>query len=440
MTPCWLPKVACGHAYFETGGQTALSFSNVEASFNRESVQAVTPGVTPNPTPVKVRPHSNRSGRFAVAGLLALLPVPDAVANLQNYPFSYEVLEDGKHTAIAVRNNGPAVISARLAVTGTNIEVDRASPIDVVVPGYSTQRLVRFWQAAPGATAQITYRSSHHFGDTRARHDPSTLYRLPFEDGKTFPVAQSYGGTLTTHAGEQDQYAIDIAMPEGTPVVAARDGIVVNVTVEHVAGAADPKLLDLANSITILHGDGTIAVYAHLAQRTAIVKRGQRVAAGDRIGFSGNTGYSSGPHLHFAVSRPVVNAEGIMQQFALPVTFYMHDPPVPVVLRQGMSVTATYGVASPNPDSSIHAQSPSPVERDANAASTRTATPAQPVSAGLYLEFMRERSGLPTWGWLIVLLGIWLAHRSRRRADERLRREPRTSAVRTGIRRDRNTD
>jgi murein DD-endopeptidase MepM/ murein hydrolase activator NlpD len=56
-----------------------------------------------------------------------------------------------------------------------------------------------------------------------------------------------------------------------------------------------------ANYIRILHDDGSMAVYAHLAPEGTQVRPGQRVRRGERIGLSGNTGYSGGPHLHFVV-------------------------------------------------------------------------------------------------------------------------------------------
>jgi murein DD-endopeptidase MepM/ murein hydrolase activator NlpD len=57
----------------------------------------------------------------------------------------------------------------------------------------------------------------------------------------------------------------------------------------------------LSNSIRILHDDGSMAVYAHLQVGRAQVYVGMRVQAGQLIAYSGNTGFSSGPHLHFAV-------------------------------------------------------------------------------------------------------------------------------------------
>ena len=56
-----------------------------------------------------------------------------------------------------------------------------------------------------------------------------------------------------------------------------------------------------ANSVRILHDDGSMAVYAHLALEKAQVYPGMRVEAGQLIDYSGNTGYSTGPHLHFVV-------------------------------------------------------------------------------------------------------------------------------------------
>jgi murein DD-endopeptidase MepM/ murein hydrolase activator NlpD len=99
-------------------------------------------------------------------------------------------------------------------------------------------------------------------------------------------------------------YAVDIAMPVGTDIVAARDGVVFDVSSTNFKGGPEAdQYADLANLVRILHDDGTFAVYAHLNWNSIRVNPGDRVRAGQYIADSGNTGFSSGPHLHFAVQR-----------------------------------------------------------------------------------------------------------------------------------------
>jgi murein DD-endopeptidase MepM/ murein hydrolase activator NlpD len=86
-------------------------------------------------------------------------------------------------------------------------------------------------------------------------------------------------------------------------VYAAREGVVINVRHDAFRGALSPAMLDQANVIQILHDDGTFAIYAHLHWDSIRVHIGERVARGQYIANSGNTGFSSGPHLHFAVLR-----------------------------------------------------------------------------------------------------------------------------------------
>jgi murein DD-endopeptidase MepM/ murein hydrolase activator NlpD len=99
-------------------------------------------------------------------------------------------------------------------------------------------------------------------------------------------------------------HAVDFAMPIGTDIHAARGGIVFDVASTNFRGGTDPERdLIAANLVRILHDDGTFAVYAHLNWNTIRVKPGDQVARGQYIADSGNTGFSSGPHLHFAVIR-----------------------------------------------------------------------------------------------------------------------------------------
>ncbi|OTA19608.1 prepillin peptidase [Xenorhabdus beddingii] len=99
----------------------------------------------------------------------------------------------------------------------------------------------------------------------------------PFNPHRLNPVT----GRITAHKG------IDFAMPVGTPVLAVGDGEVI---VSKFDGAA-------GNFIAIRHGRQYTTRYMHL--RKLLVKPGQKVKRGERIALSGNTGRSTGPHLHF---------------------------------------------------------------------------------------------------------------------------------------------
>ncbi len=84
---------------------------------------------------------------------------------------------------------------------------------------------------------------------------------------------------------------VDLAVPRGTPVYAASDGV--------VSGARPNG--GYGNWIRVDHADGIATAYGHLSRFAPRIKPGVRVARGELLGFSGNTGRSTGPHLHFEV-------------------------------------------------------------------------------------------------------------------------------------------
>ncbi len=173
-------------------------------------------------------------------------------------------------------------------------------------------------QRADGAKGQLKFSWRRALGAPDAVHTPSRPYRAPFALGATFPVSQAYP-TRVTHISPDSQYAVDIALPDGTPVYAARAGTVINVRHDSFSGAPLPALMDQANVVEILHEDGTIAVYAHLHWDSIRVRIGQRVQLGEYLANSGNTGFTTGPHLHFAVWRNSGSADvSVPVQFAGP--------------------------------------------------------------------------------------------------------------------------
>lgn len=138
-------------------------------------------------------------------------------------------------------------------------------------------------------------------GAANPDHDDDYLYRLPYGDGVTYPVIQSYGAKLS-HRGSE-QFTVDFGMPIGTPVHAAREGVVVLVEDSHDGGCFREECSRLANFVVVLHSDGTTGEYFHLARGSVDVRRGDVVRRGQRLALSGDTGYSTAPHLHFGVYR-----------------------------------------------------------------------------------------------------------------------------------------
>lgn len=145
-------------------------------------------------------------------------------------------------------------------------------------------------------------------------HAPATTVslkiKLPFPAGASYPVIQGNHGTFT-HSGF-NEYGWDFGMPENSPVAAAAAGRVVRVKQDGASGGPSHEYFSQGNTVIIDHGHGYYTQYLHLAQNSARVREGDLVAAGDIIALSGNTGYSSMPHLHFQVqdatgqSLPVV--------------------------------------------------------------------------------------------------------------------------------------
>jgi murein DD-endopeptidase MepM/ murein hydrolase activator NlpD len=124
------------------------------------------------------------------------------------------------------------------------------------------------------------------------------IYDLPFEKGKKHRVVQGYGG-LFSH---RNIAALDFAMPEGTVVYAAREGIIYTFKDDSDKGGPFPGYEKKANFIIVKHYDGSFGCYWHLKKNGVVVKKGF-VAKGQLIGYSGSTGFILRPHLHFSVKR-----------------------------------------------------------------------------------------------------------------------------------------
>lgn len=203
-----------------------------------------------------------------------------------------------------------------------------------IVPARSDLQLISLDYLEDGSAPFLEYRFHYLAGSPDSLHRPAVAYRVPFAISTNYPVTQAYP-EIATHTTPDSYHAIDIAMPIGTDIFAARGGIVFDVASNNFRGGLDPERDGpSANVVRILHDDGTYAIYAHLNTNSIRVRPGDRVLRGQYIADSGNTGFSSGPHLHFAVVRNVG-----MEIQSLPVLFAGQNAAT-VMPSTGLALTA----------------------------------------------------------------------------------------------------
>jgi hypothetical protein len=180
-----------------------------------------------------------------------------------------------------------------------NVAGDPALPARATVPARGSALVARIGALDPAQPGEFELRLDGIPGDPSAR-PRDVEYLLPLRQ-RTLQVDQGYGGSFS-HPDPQNLYAVDFAADIGTTVLAARAGVVMQVESDFdKAGLNREKYGGRANFVRILHDDGTMALYAHLKPEGVMVRVGQRVQAGQQIGLSGNTGFTTGPHLHFAI-------------------------------------------------------------------------------------------------------------------------------------------
>ncbi len=240
--------------------------------------------------------HYSDHGGSPQAQPLKLAEPPADPASLADL----EIVRDGDSSEVYVSNRLGGPLEVDIALTeSSNVLANPSLPLRQLLPA-SQRVLISRIEAAGSAVA------SYSVGMTAMPGDPSAMpedvaYALPVDEKSGWHLGQGFHGGFS-HTDEQNKYAVDLVVDEGTPVLAARSGVVMQVeSAFDRNGLNKARFADRANLIRILHEDGTMGVYAHLKENGVYVRVGERVGVGQQIGVSGNTGYSSGPHLHFAV-------------------------------------------------------------------------------------------------------------------------------------------
>ena len=226
-----------------------------------------------------------------------------------------ETIKTGGVWRVMAQNRNPFTITLYLQVKGENTRVTKSLPVEAIIPPDSDKALAVIQKINKDKKISFRTRYNWFMGNVRSEHDDHYRYALPYRSGESYRIGQTYDGNYS-HTGLH-RYSVDFMMPVGTQIYAARFGRVVQLKEDSDIGGPSERFREDANYVVIEHEDGTYAEYAHLQKNGVLVQVGQLVNRGQLIGLSGNTGYSSGPHLHFMVRK--VDRNGKLH--SLPVTF-----------------------------------------------------------------------------------------------------------------------
>lgn len=277
------------------------------------------------------RRELNRLVAASVLAGLHLLGIPNGVADQKLVRISADRV--GEATEFQIENLQTAPITVTLELTLLNLASSVALPYTETIPPRGKVRAlqVEVIDRSKESAWEYTYHAT--WGKLGVEHDDHGTYLLPYPPGESYPVSQGFHGKHSHTGG--DCFSIDFKMPEGTAVHAARGGVVAGVKDDSARGGPEKRYEWDANYILIEHSDGTFGHYVHLQKGGSRVRAGQVVQAGDWIGLSGNTGFSTGPHLHFAVFKALSGR----QRETFPVRFRI-APLLAVVLAEGKSYLA----------------------------------------------------------------------------------------------------
>ena len=236
---------------------------------------------------------------------------------------------------VYVDNLEPCPVSLAIDFKLVNLSSSVGDTRTFVIPANSkknkvTELLIKF--KLKSYTFDYSY-TAYYGNPNLEEYDVSYQYHLPYKKGTSHRVIQGYNGSYT----HQNRNALDFSMDVGSEVFSARKGIVVEVVDEYDKACEDEGCEKFNNYVLIYHRDGTFANYAHLKKEGAVVKKGDTVATGQLIAYSGNVGRSSGPHLHFEVYMP-----GIEKNKSLKTNFRIGDGSDYSVLMDGQSYLRAY--------------------------------------------------------------------------------------------------
>jgi len=234
--------------------------------------------------------------------------VPDAVRRA-NCAWRVCLTQDDGPTGRSYRLNNDEPVPVTVGLTFRMLENLRnpgEDTVRVIVPPRSS-KVVSLPVIRRGRPVHADVAISIDLGSSATQPDTAFVYAVPFGGSARRALVQGFAGE-ETHLGSM-RYSLDFAMPRGTPVLAARAGVVLYVQDGFTEGGADPALLERANIVVIAHSDNTMASYGHLSPGIEVAV-GDTVREGQLLGESGRTGFAGRPHLHFHVGLRMLGEPG----------------------------------------------------------------------------------------------------------------------------------
>lgn len=236
-----------------------------------------------------------------LSALAVLLCQNTAVAACSDDWLGVDEVRDGDNIGLRATNLHEFPITFTLRVRTRNLITKGPKTITETLDAKQSRMVMMLIEDGGDRKGRYRISCDWTIGDKDALHDEEQLYLLPYASGKSYRVLQGYGSRFS-HRG-LEQYAVDFNMSVGTPVHAARAGIVARIEETNDKGCWEAGCGAHANYIVIVHDDGTTGEYYHLRKNGALVDVGDHIIAGQEIALSGNTGHTTMPHLHFAVYR-----------------------------------------------------------------------------------------------------------------------------------------
>lgn len=234
--------------------------------------------------------------KYLIPFLLLFLSI-HLFAQEWNIKFYHEVV--GREAVIFADNDEWSPISSQFDFELNNMKSSLSTGSVVVIPPKTTRyEISRLAPLKPNTSNSFKYDMIYNMGNVLLEeYDKNYIYDLPFANGKTYRVDQGYNG-IFSHQGAD---ALDFSLQIGEEVRAARGGIVVEAVSHNTKACPNISCAKFNNKVLVMHSDGTFADYSHLQQNGVVVRKGDQVSKGQLLGYSGDTGFASGPHLHFSV-------------------------------------------------------------------------------------------------------------------------------------------